>query len=657
MPEIFVGRKYEGESSGNTAEYFYNTVTTVVSFTEYAGGAGSEFPSIGTVIYSECDGADLNEWIYNGGDSQATIDINTNVDTDSPQCCTINPSDFTFGIDGDSGSTDGVINITSGVVAVDDYEASIDGGAFVQGSLGLIQFSTLTPGTKEIVIKAITGVCFATVTVYVPDVSESFPFVLDITEPSQFMPVFYPISFVAAFADNIILVTQNGVNTVVETSDTNVYSYLQANPRIRLYGSSYVGTYLLTVLNSTQFIIDVAYSGDESSFFVPMDNQVFFLFCEREFNTFIKIAEIASAADVNGNFNIRVEGFLQSEFELNPPVDGDEITLGRKYYLQARDYESTSVIRTAVYSAIESLTPYLESLVPLGPAPLNFINQSTGKGIPVLFSWLNTTSGRVVNVISSKHTDIISTNDIVLGALPCNQYAIEWIKAAGNLNGSVVSDPALPSWISMTTGTNRINLEIDTCSGDGGDYEADDFLSDDYLTAGFNGLTGCYGFELSDDDGLLFTLSICIYQIQQEASNVCPDNAFNIAWINRQGGWNSYVFASDSKDKSKKALGFNVGDSTNYKRDTELKKSSVQDVYETVTVLFSLKNQRELLFIAGLRKSIQAYLFNDSTQAWDIPIYIDVESFPTYSLPFNQASDGNGSFTFRYSNELRVQRQ
>jgi len=99
-----------------------------------------------------------------------------------------------------------------------------------------------------------------------------------------------------------------------------------------------------------------------------------------------------------------------------------------------------------------------------------------------------------------------------------------------------------------------------------------------------------------------------------------------------------------------------VGKVSTFKKVAELKKSSVEEVYDTVDVLYSQRSVEELAFITTLRTSIQAYLFNDATQAWDIPIVIDKANFGTYSTPFRQGDQGS-LFSFKYANEIKVQRQ
>lgn len=642
--------------------YYYDTSDDsidIVGPNSSAFDPGSDEPALDEVVFSACNGADLNEYKYDG---PGTFTITKVTTADSPTCCSLNTADFSISVTGDDGSTNGEVIISSSVVDVDDYEARIDGGAFIPGAGGLITFSGLAHGSHTINIRLIGGSCFGTILTNVPDIEVNLPFALAVTSPGTFLPVFYPIEYSLEFAGNGIDIIQSGGLTMIDAgSNVALGLYLLTKPKVRIYDTTdYDGVYQIDAFVDNTFVIDATFTSTQAGKICPSRKQTFELYCEEELNSFVKVADIGSAADVDGQYNIRVEGFLQGVFLVNPPVEGDEITLGRKFYLIPASFEVDSQpISTAVYSAIESLTPYLDDLVPLGPAPMNFINEQTQKGMPVLFSFLELTTGRVKNVISSKETDIISTNDVVLNALPCNSYDIEWIKIAGNINGAIVSDPALPSWIVITPDTDRLAIAIDTCAqGSGaGDYEPDDYSSTDYLTAGFNELVGCYEFEISDGDGVLFTLSICIFPIQQPASEVCQDDAFNIAWVNRQGGFSSYAFAREVGSKGLKQLGLNVGESTDFKKEGELKKSSVRDVFDSVTVHYSNRNVRELLFISSLRQSIQAYLFNDDTGAWDIPIFIDPESFPVFTLPFNQADHGNGSFTFRYSDEIRIQRQ
>src|SRR5690606_1063781 len=140
-------------------------------------------------------------------------------------------------------------------------------------------------------------------------------------------------------------------------------------------------------------------------------------------------------------------------------------------------------------------------------APINFINEQTSKGLPVLFSYIETSTGRVVNITSSEQTDVVSTQEVVyVPGLPLNSYDVTWVNPAGVI-ASLNTDPALPSWITLlSSASDTVKLHIDTgVEVEGGDYSFEDYSSSDYLTGGVNAIVGCYEFEFFDGETLLFT--------------------------------------------------------------------------------------------------------------------------------------------------------
>jgi hypothetical protein len=307
-------------------------------------------------------------------------------------------------------------------------------------------------------------------------------------------------------------------------------------------------------------------------------------------------------------------------------------------------------IFNAVYSAIPDLTNYLGELIPLGPQPINFINDQTKKGYPVLFSYIDTVDGRLKNVTSSDETDIYSSDTLVyIPGVPLNQYDVTWVNPLGPI-ADLNTDPALPSWITLQpSAEDTVKLHIDTTIAIGiGDYDPVDFDELDYLIGGVNSIVGCYTYIFKDGDTELFQLTICVFPIQG-ASSEC-DGGFNIAWVNREGGWSSYVFGG------RKVYGKEIGDAKTYKKGKELRRANLENVYDTAEVTVAVKSIQDLKFIASLRQSIQAFLYSEETLQWSIPIVLDRQSFPVYTTPFKQI-EVNESFKFRYAEEITIQSQ
>jgi hypothetical protein len=202
----------------------------------------------------------------------------------------------------------------------------------------------------------------------------------------------------------------------------------------------------------------------------------------------------------------------------------------------------------------------------------------------------------------------------------------------------------------LPSASDTVKLDIETVDETFGDYNPDDYNEDDYLTSGINGIVGCHEFEFSDGVTPLFTLRICVFPTQAVNNACAGDSAFNIAWINREGGWSSYIF------EGKKSYGVDMGKVKTYKKNRELKRSSVEEVYNTAEVALANKSIQDMKFISSLRYSIQAYLWSESTQQWSIPIILDKDNFNEYSTPFRQI-EVEEAFTFRYAEEVVIQTQ
>lgn len=664
MPAFDIWRDNSGSSPNIMLDrYSYDTDTGITThigpINIGTGGVGPYHPPAGTVFYSECSGLDFVEYKGNGTNSGVNI-VTTE---DYPACCTLSAVDFSIVKTNNTSilTPNGTIVITCPVLDIGDYEASIDGGAnYVGAADSAITFEDLPAGEYTILIRAIAGVCSVTTSITVGEnITYPPPIVSETTLPSLYSTVFHPITIGYKLDNNEATVKQDMTGTYLEVDNDDAKDYLGSLPIIKLFDNEdYEGTYQITSVDDpddpAKFYLDLTYVSEQSVLFVPFDREVFQLFAETSFENYEKIADIWIYPDQSGEYLIRLEGFLQSVFEVIEPLNnGIEITLLRKYYVLPLnfDMESSPTILNAVYSAIPDLTSYLGDLIPLGPAPINFINEQTQRGFPVLFSYIDTTSGRVVNITSSDQTDIVSSSDSVfISALPLNQYTLTWVNPGGSI-GSLNIDPALPDWITLETSpADTVILSIDTGAGTGTpDYDGDDYDGDDYLTGGPNAIVGCYTFEFSDGMTPLFTLEICVYPLQK-SNGVCPDNIANIAWVNREGGWSSYVF------EGRKTYGKDISTVTTYKRGNELKRSTVEDVYDVVEVNIVNKSIRDLIFISSLRQSIQAYLYDESTLQWSIPIFIDKDSFPIYSIPFKQIEVAD-KFTFRIANEIIIQSQ
>lgn len=126
----------------------------------------------------------------------------------------------------------------------------------------------------------------------------------------------------------------------------------------------------------------------------------------------------------------------------------------------------------------------------------------------------------------------------------------------------------------------------------------------------------------------------------------CNTNAKNIMWITREGGRASYIF-DQRKDYSVVAGGAVTYETIN----NEVKYIDKGKVYDAVTVYKSGIRDVEVEYIASLRNSIQAWEYNETTDAFT-PIIIEQDKFNTLSskVKFNEVS-----FSYRYAKSKSYQ--
>ena len=171
---------------------------------------------------------------------------------------------------------------------------------------------------------------------------------------------------------------------------------------------------------------------------------------------------------------------------------------------------------------------------------------------------------------------------------------------------------------------------------------------------------GVYSVVLTDDnepeaDFIVITITVTDCSIQP----ICVKGncQTNIAWLNTHGGWSSYVFGST---KNRKINGREIGGEITYKKYDANTGSVYEyttqttDVSASVQVISGFIPIAHLNFVEQLKYSVQAYLWNDDTSAFDIPVKIDKQSFELFRC-------GNGfaqfSFKFIYSERINVQSQ
>ena len=127
-------------------------------------------------------------------------------------------------------------------------------------------------------------------------------------------------------------------------------------------------------------------------------------------------------------------------------------------------------------------------------------------------------------------------------------------------------------------------------------------------------------------DDVLYTVVINVNNCLTDFYDNCCDNQCNIVWLNRQGGWQNYIFTGI------KTFEVRQDDGNTFKTFQKvLKWTNRSEVYEGMVCTTGNIPKAHVDYLDSLRYAIQAYLFNPTTNAWDIPIVVDSESFTKYT--------------------------
>lgn len=136
-------------------------------------------------------------------------------------------------------------------------------------------------------------------------------------------------------------------------------------------------------------------------------------------------------------------------------------------------------------------------------------------------------------------------------------------------------------------------------------------------------------------------------------ANCCetPQNPHrNIAWLGIHGGWQNYIFTGI------KTFQIDAGRDKQFKTNGYvLKHSEVNGVYDGEIITTGDIPKSHVDILDGLRaKSIQAFLYNSDTNAWDIPILVDRSSYSKYKT---RDKFFEVRMKFIYAEEILVQSQ
>lgn len=483
-----------------------------------------------------------------------------------------------------------------------------------------------------------------------------------LTQPPQGASVFNQMFFEFAWEQGGCSFVD--VNTLIAAIDVSIIydSILFINDKVKIINGAYAGTYTVTdkvniSANITRLTLNTLFIGNSlltgSNLFAPersMDFQLFTgyqLGAESNIKPWSLTSTIRVSQNTQGIYRFDISGFLQSRFDITNPLLGPNIGASLRYLVRVltSGVPSDSNARTAYYGLQNLSLAQQEGSEAVGERPILFFGN-----VPTLYS-LTGAKGIINNFISNPNQSQITASGAVvkLDLLSCEAKEVLYI--AGVPTSLFTVNPALPDWITATSEGDNIKLIINPCSGGVGDYLLDDYNPVDYLSSGqLNSVTGCFSFVFSLGGSVLFTLNICVTPVS-EIVNVCKSDVLNFAWLNEIGGFSS--FAIESRFIKGRDFG---SEQTIVTSARVLKRVEYKDVYNTFQLSGGVLSKNQLDLLQSLRSSIQAFLYNNLSQAWDIPIVIDRGSFLTYGNRFNQ-SETRFSFRFRVSQQVRIQTQ
>ena len=175
------------------------------------------------------------------------------------------------------------------------------------------------------------------------------------------------------------------------------------------------------------------------------------------------------------------------------------------------------------------------------------------------------------------------------------------------------------------------------------------FLSDTQFSLIILGNTvGAYSFTF-DLGGEEQTIEINVNSCLTDFYDNCCDNQCNIVWLNPEGGWQNYIFTGIKTFEVQQENGntFKTSNKT-------IKWSERKEVYEATICTTGNIPKAHVDYIDSLRYAIQAYLYNPTTSAFDIPILIDSESFTKYT---SRQKLFDIAIRFIKAKEIQVQKQ
>lgn len=133
-----------------------------------------------------------------------------------------------------------------------------------------------------------------------------------------------------------------------------------------------------------------------------------------------------------------------------------------------------------------------------------------------------------------------------------------------------------------------------------------------------------------------------------EEFNNCCDNQTNIVWLNRQGGYQNYIFSGV------KTFQIDGGTGKTFKQNLIKKYCERKDVYEGKVLTTSAITKAHVDYIDSLKYSIQAWEWDESDNSFT-EILLDTDSFVKYTSRDNAILDV--AIKYIYAKEIKIQTQ
>lgn len=200
-----------------------------------------------------------------------------------------------------------------------------------------------------------------------------------------------------------------------------------------------------------------------------------------------------------------------------------------------------------------------------------------------------------------------------------------YIKTGENYGRTIpvagASAPSLPAWISAAVGVGSVGVSV---------LEPP--------------TAGEYSYDFST-----FTLVVTVLSAYTTSQSVCCSPQTNIAYLNRQGGWENYILDGDTS-----YTGSFTGDEALVVDGYTLKRTDMGRAYDGERSATRRINTTQVGYLWRLRHSIVHWLYSSGTTSWSVEIVIDRQDMEKRRRKQKVIT---GTVSWRYAKELTIQRR